>query len=372
MGSIKQLFLVILFIGLATADDRKKRQASYGAPYDGNYGGAAAYRQPHQQPQPHQQQAYQPPQAQSYGGHQQVQQYPAQAARPVRQHAPDEEEKDEGPHPLQLLLEKSKFDCAGKSDGYYADSDVGCQAFHYCVSGQKHSMHCPEGTVFHQVHLNCVPNDQDICSKANKFYFVNDYLNKPLEQRGPNNTIQYHQRYYPENYAVGDPFIPPQEAQTSQREPPAATYGLGPAYREQAPAVSHQQQAAPVHRPQQPAPYSPPQQQVYAAQHRPAYQQQQPAHRPAAYQQQVAARPVAHQAQAAPRPVPYQQAPQVALYGYGAEQERAHQAQALQAQRAYAQQQYQAVAPHQQQYAAGAQQQYAAGAVPRSRYNQQY
>lgn len=90
----------------------------------------------------------------------------------------EEEEKEQGPHPLTLLLENSKFECGAKSDGYYADSGVGCQAFHYCVSGQKHSMMCPAGTVFHQVHLNCVPQDQDICNKADKFFFVNDYLNR--------------------------------------------------------------------------------------------------------------------------------------------------------------------------------------------------
>ncbi|KAF8782368.1 U-scoloptoxin(01)-Cw1a like protein [Argiope bruennichi] len=262
-----------------------------------------------------------------------------------RHHKSDQEEKEEGPHPLQLLLEKSKFDCGGKSDGYYADSDVGCQAFHYCVTGQKHSMMCPAGTVFHQVHLNCVPEDQDICSKADKFYFVNNYLNKPLEQRGPNNTVQYHQRYYPEGYAVGDPFVPPQEAnrdqrQQQQQQPPAATYGLGPAYREQSPQPQPAyQQVAPAHRPQpaahrpaQPAPYAPPQH--YPAQPRPA----------PVYQHQAAARP---------------QPAQPAVYGYGAQQEQAYQSQAAQAQRAYNQQQYQAAAPQQHLYAQGA---------PRQRY----
>ncbi|XP_054706394.1 ATP-dependent helicase brm-like [Uloborus diversus] len=362
MLSIK-LLLLLFAVGWTTADERQRRQAPYGA-YEGSYNGAASY-----SPQRPQEQAYQPQQAygppQGYG--------PAQAARPQRPRggsAPDEEEKDEGPHPLQLLLEKSKFECGGKSDGYYADSDVGCQAFHYCVSGQKHSMMCPEGTVFHQVHLNCVPADQDICSKANQFYFVNDYLNKQLDQRGPNNTIQYAQRYYPEGYAVGDPFIPPKENQ--QREPPAATYGLGPAYREQAPPQNRPQQAVAAHRPQ-PAAYGH-QQQSYAAQRpapqpaRPvAYQQQQPARpayqqqpaRPAAYQPQQPARPAAYQP--AHRAVAYQpqEQAQPVAYGYGANAEQAHLQQALQAQQAYAQQQQSAqhypAAPQQHLYGAEAQ-----------------
>lgn len=166
-----------------------------------------------------------------------------------------------------------------------------------------------------------------------------------LEQKGPNNTIQYAHRYYPENYAVGDPFIPPQEVQKQPQQPPAATYGLGPAYREQQPAPvqqayrpqpahaqpAHQPQPSPyahqvpVHRPQNPAPFTPPNNQIY---------QQRPAHQPAA-----PARPA------------YQ--PQAQLYGYGAQQAQAHNIQAQQAQRAYAQQQYQAAAPQQHLYGAG-------------------
>lgn len=177
-----------------------------------------------------------------------------------------------------------------------------------------------------------------------------------LEQKGPNNTIVYAHRYYPENYAVGDPFIPPQEREKQgqqhyQQQPPAATYGLGPAYREQQPAPvqqayrpqpapvqpAHQQQASPyahqvpVHRPQNPAPYTPPNNQIY---------QPRPAHQAA-----VPARPA--------------YPPQAQLYGYGAQQAQAHNIQAQQAQRAYAQQQYQAVAPQQHLYGAGAGQRYA-------------
>lgn len=177
-----------------------------------------------------------------------------------------------------------------------------------------------------------------------------------LEQKGPNNTIVYAHRYYPENYAVGDPFIPPQEREKlvqphHQQQPPAATYGLGPAYREQQPAPvqqayrpqsasiqpAHQQQASPyahqvpVHRPQNPAPYTPPSNQIY---------QPRPAHQAA-----VPARPA--------------YPPQAQLYGYGAQQAQAHNIQAQQAQRAYAQQQYQAVAPQQHLYGAGAGQRYA-------------
>lgn len=50
--------------------------------------------------------------------------------------------------------------------------------FHYCVEGVKHSWQCPENTVFHQIHLNCVPNTQDICQQSSKYHIVNEYLHK--------------------------------------------------------------------------------------------------------------------------------------------------------------------------------------------------
>ncbi|CAG2181062.1 unnamed protein product, partial [Oppiella nova] len=68
-----------------------------------------------------------------------------------------EEEEEKKPDRLALLLQESKFTCGDKKDGYYADESVGCQVFHYCVAGAKHSWQCPENTVFHQIHLNCVP-----------------------------------------------------------------------------------------------------------------------------------------------------------------------------------------------------------------------
>ncbi|KAH7970813.1 hypothetical protein HPB49_015811 [Dermacentor silvarum] len=161
--------------------------------------------------------AYQPQQAQAQSFRPQVQAAPQQAydqsayqgqpaprgrttvqsfggglARPTQQsqsqggqQSQSEEEEEEKPNPLTLLLEKSTFTCSGKTDGYYADNSVNCQVFHYCVGGAKHSWMCPEGTVFHQVHLNCVPASQDICNSAEKFFFVNDYLHKATPNKAP-------------------------------------------------------------------------------------------------------------------------------------------------------------------------------------------
>ncbi|RWS16951.1 early nodulin-75-like protein [Dinothrombium tinctorium] len=136
----------------------------------------------------------------------------------------EEEEEEQKPSKLELLLQTSKFGCSNKKDGYYADSSVNCEVFHYCVGGAKHSWMCPEGTVFHQVHLNCVPASQDICSESDKYSAqVNDFLYKPLDQKGPNNTIRYHQRFYPEQF-IGEPL--------QSGFPQTQTYGVSP----QAPA----------------------------------------------------------------------------------------------------------------------------------------
>ncbi|XP_054162677.1 uncharacterized protein LOC128960582 [Oppia nitens] len=133
-----------------------------------------------------------------------------------------EEEEDKKPDKLALLLQDSKFSCGDKKDGYYADESVGCQVFHYCVGGAKHSWMCPENTVFHQIHLNCVPAAQDICTQSSKYHVVNDYLYKPLEQRGPNNTLRYHQRYYPEGFDFGGDVLS-QVLPPSQPQRPAAS-----------------------------------------------------------------------------------------------------------------------------------------------------
>lgn len=131
------------------------------------------------------------------------------------------EEEEKKPSALELMLANSKFSCSGKKDGYYADSSVNCQVFHYCVGGAKHSWMCPEGTVFHQVHLNCVPAAQDICSQSEKYHIVNDYLHKPIEQAyGSNQTVRYHQRYYPEEF-LGDP-LASSNGGVQQYPPPAA------------------------------------------------------------------------------------------------------------------------------------------------------
>ncbi|CAH1393584.1 unnamed protein product [Nezara viridula] len=115
-----------------------------------------------------------------------------------------EEEKEE-PDKLSLLLPQSKFACDGKNTGYYADEGLNCEVFHYCQDNARHSWICPEGFLFHQVHLICMPPSSDnICTQSSQFHFVNDFLYKPINAEEaltrPNVTIRYSDRYYPENF----------------------------------------------------------------------------------------------------------------------------------------------------------------------------
>ncbi|XP_049545164.1 uncharacterized protein LOC125956922 [Anopheles darlingi] len=121
----------------------------------------------------------------------------------------EELEQEEEPDRLTVLLEKSQFQCTGRTTGYYADETLGCEVFHYCQENQKHSWICPEGFTFHQVHLICMPPSGDnICEQSSKYHFVNDYLYKPINMEEhmtkPNVTLRYSERYYPENFYVDE------------------------------------------------------------------------------------------------------------------------------------------------------------------------
>jgi len=189
-----------------------------------------------------------------------VQSYPPRSSAPsyskpkaaltpkVAKLTPEEEEaaiaaeEEKKPSELELLLANSKFSCASHKDGYYADNSLNCQVFHYCVQGAKHSWMCPKGTVFHQVHLNCVPQDQDICQQSEKYHIVNEYLHKPIEQSlGPNQTVRYHQRYYPDEF-LGDPLAPPSSGNSVQQYPPSRPSNSYNSYEDETP-ISYRQPA---------------------------------------------------------------------------------------------------------------------------------
>ncbi|KAL1114929.1 hypothetical protein AAG570_007752, partial [Ranatra chinensis] len=120
-----------------------------------------------------------------------------------------EEEEKEEPDRLTVLLPQSKFTCQGKRTGYYADEGLNCEVFHYCQDNARHSWICPEGFLFHQVHLICMPpNHDNICTQSSQYHFINDYLYKPINAdeavQKPNVTLRYSERYYPNSFYSED------------------------------------------------------------------------------------------------------------------------------------------------------------------------
>ena len=95
-------------------------------------------------------------------------------------------------YPIYATPPETSFGCDGYIEGYYADPEAECQAFHICANfGDanlvKYSFLCPNGTLFNQQYFICdwwfnvdcsqVPvlsslNDQDHL-QAEDFYSLN-------------------------------------------------------------------------------------------------------------------------------------------------------------------------------------------------------
>merc|ERR1719382_561538 len=63
-------------------------------------------------------------------------------------------------YPLYAEPPQTSFVCDGYIDGYYADTEARCQAFHVCSSDgigglNKFSFICPNGTIFNQQYFIC-------------------------------------------------------------------------------------------------------------------------------------------------------------------------------------------------------------------------
>ncbi|XP_069184433.1 uncharacterized protein [Procambarus clarkii] len=54
------------------------------------------------------------------------------------------------------VLPLVKFECVGRTGGYYGDMDFGCSVFHYCTdSGQRFTFQCSEGLKFNERTTSC-------------------------------------------------------------------------------------------------------------------------------------------------------------------------------------------------------------------------
>jgi len=82
-------------------------------------------------------------------------------------------------YPIFALPPDTSLICDDKIEGYYADPEADCQAFHICAndstSGKiKYSFLCPNGTLFNQQYFICDWWFNVDCSLAEDFYSLNE------------------------------------------------------------------------------------------------------------------------------------------------------------------------------------------------------
>uniref|UniRef100_A0A6P7FYE0 Proteoglycan 4-like n=1 Tax=Diabrotica virgifera virgifera TaxID=50390 RepID=A0A6P7FYE0_DIAVI len=79
---------------------------------------------------------------------------------------------------------QTNFSCLGRTTGYYADVDKGCQVYHMCDGlGRQFSYTCPNATLFQQRMLICDHWYMVNCSRATEDYSANLLIgqrNKPF------------------------------------------------------------------------------------------------------------------------------------------------------------------------------------------------
>merc|ERR1712141_16519 len=81
-------------------------------------------------------------------------------------------------YPIFVNPPDTGFDCGEQIEGYYADQDADCQAFHICGNDGtgsliKYSFLCPNGTLFNQQYFICDWWFNVDCSQAQDFYSLN-------------------------------------------------------------------------------------------------------------------------------------------------------------------------------------------------------
>lgn len=72
------------------------------------------------------------------------------------------------------IIPKTQFSCRGRSNGYYADTETGCQVYHMCdEQGRQFSYACPNTTLFQQRMLICDHWYMVDCSSSEANYAFN-------------------------------------------------------------------------------------------------------------------------------------------------------------------------------------------------------
>ncbi|CAL4090813.1 unnamed protein product [Meganyctiphanes norvegica] len=87
-------------------------------------------------------------------------------------------------YPTYHSVPSTVFSCDGHLPGIYADPDSACQVYHMCLAGGSvHSFLCPNGTLFHQEYFICDLWFNVDCSRATKFYSLNENIYKDPETK---------------------------------------------------------------------------------------------------------------------------------------------------------------------------------------------
>jgi syndecan 1 len=81
-------------------------------------------------------------------------------------------------YPIFAFPPDTTLTCDAKIEGYYADPEADCQAFHICANDSsegklKYSFLCPNGTLFNQQYFICDWWFNVDCSQAEDFYSLN-------------------------------------------------------------------------------------------------------------------------------------------------------------------------------------------------------
>ncbi|XP_055921759.1 mucin-2 [Eupeodes corollae] len=93
----------------------------------------------------------------------------------LRQTIPGEPEID---YPIYSAVPRTNFDCNGRHEGYYADTEARCQVFRICANtdlvGKGFAFLCPNGTLFSQKNFVCDWYRNVDCNDSERYYSKND------------------------------------------------------------------------------------------------------------------------------------------------------------------------------------------------------
>merc|ERR1712203_301499 len=90
-------------------------------------------------------------------------------------------------YPTFSTAPATSFDCGGLVQGYYADLETDCQAYHVCGSDPARTapistLLCPNGTLYNQQYFVCDWWFNVDCSVAADFYGINEDIARAAEE----------------------------------------------------------------------------------------------------------------------------------------------------------------------------------------------